>query len=322
MSTFTARRRLAAGGISTLLGGALLISSASAPAFATDAGGTSRASDTAAVVEKATGTGDIAPSTAAADTPAAATTTTQAGSVTVKAPQLASGSVTSTAGDGSSVSLDLPGTADSTGTKLGAGTVVYLDAAASTDVAVQPTTDGGARTLVTLKDGKAPTEHRFTFDLPAHATLSADGAGGYEILKPLGDGGVITAGTIEAPWAKDANGAPVPTRYRLEGSTLVQEIDTDSDTAFPVVADPKYTWGIVTGTAYMNRAETKKIATYGAMAGLAAGALPPPLNVLYTTNATLVTAKAVSANSAKQCLKIKFAAGLFIPGAYKGGHCK
>ncbi|PRH80791.1 hypothetical protein C6N75_02170 [Streptomyces solincola] len=242
--------------------------------------------------------------------------------MTVKTPRLASGSVTSTAGDGSSVSLDLPGTTGSPGVKLGAGTVVYSDAAGSTDVAVQPTNDGGARTLVTLKDRNAPREHRFAFDLPDDATLSPDGDGGYEILRPLGGGGFITAGTIDAPWAKDADGAPVPTRYRLEGTTLVQEIDTDADTTFPVVADPKYTWGIVTGTAYMNRAETRKIATYGAMGGLAAGTLPPPLNVLYSINATLVTAKASSANSAKQCLKIKFAAGLFVPGAYKGGYCK
>ncbi|MGW5971016.1 hypothetical protein [Streptomyces sp. NPDC055186] len=35
----------------------------------------------------------------------------------------------------------------------------------------------------------------------------------------------------------------MPTRYTAEGHALVQEIDTTPDTAFPVVADPKITFG-------------------------------------------------------------------------------
>jgi len=49
---------------------------------------------------------------------------------------------------------------------------------------------------------------------------------------------VITG--FEAPWAKDANGAAVTTRYRLEGNTLVQVVDFDQNTAFPVLADPNF----------------------------------------------------------------------------------
>ncbi len=44
--------------------------------------------------------------------------------------------------------------------------------------------------------------------------------------------------TFDPAWAKDANGAPVPTRYEIEGNTLVQVVDFTADTAFPVVADP------------------------------------------------------------------------------------
>src|SRR5690606_35644684 len=51
------------------------------------------------------------------------------------------------------------------------------------------------------------------------------------------------AGSVAAPWAKDAQGRPVPTRYTAEGHTLVQDIDTNENTAFPVVADPKITFG-------------------------------------------------------------------------------
>ncbi|MFF5884738.1 hypothetical protein ACF1DW_06705 [Streptomyces sp. NPDC014603] len=35
----------------------------------------------------------------------------------------------------------------------------------------------------------------------------------------------------------------MPTRYTAEGHTLVQDIDTNENTAFPVVADPKITFG-------------------------------------------------------------------------------
>lgn len=43
---------------------------------------------------------------------------------------------------------------------------------------------------------------------------------------------------IETPWAIDANGNPVTTNYELNGTTLTQTIETNADTAYPVVADP------------------------------------------------------------------------------------
>lgn len=48
--------------------------------------------------------------------------------------------------------------------------------------------------------------------------------------------------TIDAPWAVDANGNQVPTHYDINGSTLTQVIQPDSNTAFPVTADPSAKW--------------------------------------------------------------------------------
>lgn len=45
-------------------------------------------------------------------------------------------------------------------------------------------------------------------------------------------------GAVAAPWAVDATGQSVPTRYEIEGQALVQVIDFTAATAFPVVADP------------------------------------------------------------------------------------
>lgn len=56
-----------------------------------------------------------------------------------------------------------------------------------------------------------------------------------------------TIAEIAAPWAVDANGTPLPTRYTVEGSTLVQTVETTTDTAFPVVADPSWVWWVEKG---------------------------------------------------------------------------
>lgn len=48
--------------------------------------------------------------------------------------------------------------------------------------------------------------------------------------------------TIDTPWAVDANGNQVPTHYDINGSTLTQVIEPDSNTAFPVTADPSVKW--------------------------------------------------------------------------------
>ena len=50
------------------------------------------------------------------------------------------------------------------------------------------------------------------------------------------DGLVVTV--IDPAWAIDAAGQSVLTRYRIEGTTLIQVID-HHDATYPVVGDPK-----------------------------------------------------------------------------------
>lgn len=45
---------------------------------------------------------------------------------------------------------------------------------------------------------------------------------------------------IDASWALDANGKPVPTHYEVNGTTLTQVVEHAAGTAYPVVADPSY----------------------------------------------------------------------------------
>ncbi|MEV0117246.1 hypothetical protein AB0H77_29095 [Streptomyces sp. NPDC050844] len=280
------------------------------------------AAQAAAVVETATGTADIAASTAAPGTPAKAITAMDSAALTVTAPDKANGAIHAADDNGSSFGLTLPGAQAVDGVKAGAGTVVYPNAAAATDIAVQPTKDGGARTLVTLKDSKAPETHRFRLNIPEGADIIEDGQSGFEITREVGEGAHLPVATIDAPWAKDANGEAVPTSYKLDGNDIVQTVETNDNTAFPVVADPKFTWGIVTGTAYFKKSETKKIANNGALVAMGGWALPPGLNGYVSAHAAAITKVAMSAKNNKRCIKIKFAAGLFLPGEYSGGYCK
>ncbi|WP_053695847.1 hypothetical protein [Streptomyces sp. NRRL F-5755] len=232
------RQRIASTIAATISAAALTLGAAPA-VFASHT--PSPAERTAAVVEKATGTTDIAPA------PAPGTAI----------PQRSTGDAKATTATGDAVSIALPGTKDVTGAKAGKNTTVYPGTAKATDLAVQPTTDGGIRALAVLKDATAPREQRYDIGLPAGARLVKLGNGAVAAIAKNGS----FLGGFATPWAKDANGNPVPTSYRVDGNTLVQTVRTTSSTAFPVVADPKWLDDAAKGV------------TAGMIGGCAAGAL-------------------------------------------------
>jgi hypothetical protein len=120
-----------------------------------------------------------------------------------------------------------------------AGTLIY--AGKDVDSAVQALDDGGARALVIIKNADAPREYRFPLTLPAGATAEqvdyATENGTETFVAVTGADGTLLA-AFDTPWATDARGADVPTFYRLEGTTLVQQVDFGAGSAFPIVADP------------------------------------------------------------------------------------
>ncbi|MFJ9461608.1 hypothetical protein ACIRST_41875 [Kitasatospora sp. NPDC101447] len=281
------------------------------------AGANSQASRAAEVVQRATGTADIARSVPGTGG-ATAQISRPGGNVVVTAPATANGSAAVTAANGSTVTLALAGTNGAAGITTAEGTTVYPGAARGTDLAVQATSDGGARALVTLKDSNASTEQRFDLGLPANARLvPADG--GYDIVQNGGSGAAFSMGHIDAPWAKDAAGKSLHTAYRLEGNTLVQSIDTDKNTAYPVVADPKWTWGWVTGTVYFDKNETGHVAADSAFLAAVFVAAPPPFNVYGVLNAANISRVAWNAQNDNQCVEVKIP--LFTAYEYSGGYC-
>ncbi|NUV60769.1 hypothetical protein [Streptomyces sp. CAI-85] len=216
----------------------------------------------AAIVERITGTHDLAAPVAGREHEAGRTVTnTPDGRVVIAVPAASDGTVEATAPDGTTFGVGLPTTRSVAGIESGAGTVVYPDAAPSTDLAVQPTVNGAVRSLVTLKDAGASTSQRFDLNLPAGTELVPAADGGYEIIERIDADSSVAIGAIAAPWAKDAAGKDVPTDYRLDGNSLVQRIHTTADTVFPVVADPSVSFGRGIYVKF-NRSETASVAPY------------------------------------------------------------
>ncbi|MER6523261.1 hypothetical protein ABT246_41525 [Streptomyces sp. NPDC001553] len=253
------RKRIANGAIAVAASGWLVLNTTS-PAAAD--GAESQPVRAAAIVERITGTHDLVPTTAGArDEVGRAVTDTADGKITVTVPAVSGGTVETIAPDGTTMGIALPSTKSVAGVESAAGTIVYPDAAPSTDLSVQPTIGGAVRSLITLKDSKAPTNQRFDLDLPAGSELMATADGGYEIVDRIDADTSVAIGAIDAPWAKDAVGNDVPTTYRLEGNTLIQQIHVTSSTAFPVVADPSVSFGRGIYVKF-NRSETSSIAPY------------------------------------------------------------
>lgn len=125
---------------------------------------------------------------------------------------------------------------------------------------VQPSDEGLTITTV-LASADAPTEYAYELPADVDVTLNADGSATLS-RTAVGKGGAsITAaiGQIASPWAVDANGNSIATRYEVVGNSIVQHVDhRGSSTAYPVVADPKFWWG---WNVFVSNATVGKITT-------------------------------------------------------------
>ncbi|MGW3150885.1 hypothetical protein ACWDG1_40845 [Streptomyces sp. NPDC001177] len=151
-------------------------------------------------------------------------------------PDSGSGRVVVADSSGARLGVGLPGSPQAQPETYPDGTVMYAEPAAPTDVAVRVSDSGAVSALVVLKNADAPSEYRFPLNLPEGSSAAVNANGGVTVADKAGR----PVGAFAAPWAFDANGAPVQTSYRLEGGELVQTIQADENTAFPVVADPSW----------------------------------------------------------------------------------
>jgi hypothetical protein len=204
------------------------------------------------------------------------------------------------------------------GTDVTAGIVSYPKALANTDVVFGQNigTDTDALTgaiLFRLRNAQAVPDVSFTIDNP-DGTLALNSSGGVNIIDSTG----AVAGTISAPWALDAIDQGLPTTFTVSGNTVTQHVNTTT-AVFPVVADPHWTWGWVSGTVYFNKHETAIIAETTDWIAKLGIVIPGPWGTVIRLYAEALHLLAKHAKSAGGCVKLKSYGAM---GIYFGGYCK
>lgn len=296
-------------GLASVIGGLAGVAPVGAEASALDASGVVAAADAAsgAAAGPTSVTGD------------GVTADVAGGAVTV--PLAGDGALAVDPDSGPGLSIGIPGGSEAQG-EVVAGNVVYADVAAGSSVVARPV-EGGVQALVVIDGPEAPTRFRFPIEVGGRPARLRAAAGGAVEVRSAGSSEIVSL--IEPAWARDARGASVETRYRIDGSTLVQVVD-HRGAAYPVVADPK-TCGVVTCTYYFGKKATKDVAS-GASAGALCSGVLKVLPVAAAGCGAAVAALAVQANRAKNrgmCLKVKYAKGPFpvwYPDIYSGSYCK
>lgn len=155
------------------------------------------------------------------------------------APATSAASILAPAAGNEEIGIGIPGD-EALAERIDSDTVRYSDPGMSTEFTVQPASiagapevSGGVRTLISVLDADAPEQFAFPVDLPDGVALEAQADGSISAVDQTG----AMHGTFAPPWAVDANGKPVPTRYEVAGNTLVQQV-SHAGAAYPIIADP------------------------------------------------------------------------------------
>lgn len=156
--------------------------------------------------------------------------------------------------------------------------------------------------FIVIQDPSAPSSYDFEIGAPGTSlALNEDGT----VTVSDADGQVLNY--LMKPWAKDADGATLPTNYTVSGNIVTQHVDT-AGAAFPVVADPTTGCGVGWCSIYFNRRETNAIAAGGpAGAGAFTGAcvtLHPAAAAACALASGAVVAVALGANANGNCVGV------------------
>lgn len=164
------------------------------------------------------------------------------------------------------------------------------------------------QTLIHIGNSEAPTEYRFPLSISQGAEVIPFSEGSADSMGIFLDGNLLA--TIGNSWAYDANGTALQTSLVVENGTLVQIVEHDSKTAFPVTADPQIDWGWEKATIKLSEQETKATGAAGEAGAIAA--LPwmvalgatGPVAIAILTVAGKLGYDAIRAHRHEQCLGI------------------
>ena len=143
--------------------------------------------------------------------------------------------------DEGAVSLGVPFAPEASDAEvLGDGVIAYENGN-DTSTVRSVKNDGTVQTATVIDSDAAPERFDYPLTLPAGAFIE-EVQGGFLVRSAEGD----LIGGFTPAWATVANGKNVATRYEFSGSTLTQVVDhRTADTAYPVVADPAYSRGMI-----------------------------------------------------------------------------
>ena len=190
---------------------------------------------------------------------------------------LSEGIVIDPAGDEPAIRMTKLGISDEDDSSIGAVAVsnefaIYEEH----NSAVLAFEDGGYALLEVIENANSAGALQYHIDLGDGQSISSDGVGGYQVVNEDGEN-VVALG---APWAVDAAGTDVPTRYQLdENGTLTLEVDHLGGTnyVYPIVADPCW--------RFWSRGCRRQVAA-GAVAGLLWARITGTVTVLATGGAS------------------------------------
>jgi hypothetical protein len=211
--------------------------------------------------------------------------------------------------DGATVGVSLQST-KTTPASSDATAATFKNVATATDAQVR-SVPGGAQLLSVMQNSSASSSQKYNLSLPAGVKLTSLPDGGYVMIDAAGQ----SVGRIDAPWAKDATGKDLSTKYTLAGNVLTQTTSTAGAT-FPVVADPKVSFGLRIYVRY-SRAEVKAFKARNALvagttlATAACGKIPYGWLVVACGASVAVASSSVvgtfkDAANRDRCVELKF----------------
>jgi hypothetical protein len=232
---------------------------------------------------------------------------TEALPVEASAPEDPAEGVTVTGGEGApDLDLGLPLPAGSEAVEQSAARTVYQAAGDQWSLVVEQPDASTLRATMVIDGPDAPTSFPFDLGLAGGASLLPQDDGTVAVLDADGEINLV----VQAPWGRDANGADIPTHFTVDGTVLTQHVE-HGGAAYPVQADPEFTWGNVTGTVYFNRDETLRVSRDYFYVALALGYACPnaPCKVVVAAQSGNIQAAAGRFYNQGDCIKVK------IPGA-------
>lgn len=126
------------------------------------------------------------------------------------------------------------------------GTIVYPAADEGASAVVQMLDNGSMRVHTIIGGADDPAQFTYSFGPGVKPVPGDDGT--IELVTVVDDA-VIGVGHLGQAWAADADGADVDTWYEIADQKVVQHVQAEQSTIFPVVADPLFTYGL---GVYMN----------------------------------------------------------------------